>query len=106
MCSSPPVPRKVRRARHPLPVDGIDLRYDISGDGPALVLLHGSVLTRAIWRGLGYLAPLIAEHTVIRIDLAAMGSPEPRMTPAPTPRRCSSPICSPCSTPRAWAGRR
>ena len=57
----------------PSPVDGIDLRYDISGDGPALVLLHGSVLTRAIWRGLGYLAPLIAEHTVIRIDLRGHG---------------------------------
>ncbi|MEE1618348.1 alpha/beta fold hydrolase [Brachybacterium sp. J153] len=57
----------------PSPVDGIDLRYDVSGDGPALVLLHGSVLSRAIWRGLGYLAPLAAEHTVIRVDLRGHG---------------------------------
>jgi len=58
----------------PSPVDGVDLRYDTSGEGPPLVLLHGSVLSRAIWRGLGYLAPLAAEHTVIRIDLRGHGS--------------------------------
>ena len=57
----------------PSPVDGIDLRYDVSGEGPALMLLHGSVLSRAIWRGLGYLAPLAAEHTVIRVDLRGHG---------------------------------
>lgn len=57
----------------PSPVDGTSLRYDFSGDGPALVLLHGSVLSRAIWRGLGYLAPLAAEHTVIRMDLRGHG---------------------------------
>lgn len=49
----------------PSPLDGIPLRYDTSGSGPPRVLLHGSVLSRAIWRGLGYLAPLAAEHTVI-----------------------------------------
>ena len=57
----------------PSPVDGTPLRYDVSGDGPPLVLLHGSVLSRAIWRGLGYLAPLAAEHTVIRVDVRGHG---------------------------------
>ena len=57
----------------PSPADGTSLRYDVSGSGPALVLLHGSVLSRAIWRGLGYLAPLTAEHTVIRVDLRGHG---------------------------------
>ncbi|MDN5898972.1 MAG: alpha/beta hydrolase [Brachybacterium sp.] len=57
----------------PSPVDAIDLRYDVSGSGPALVLLHGSVLSRAIWRGLGYLEPLSAEHTVVRVDLRGHG---------------------------------
>ena len=57
----------------PSPVDGTPLRYDVSGDGPPLVLLHGSVLSRAIWRGLGYLAPLAAEHTVLRLDLRGHG---------------------------------
>lgn len=55
------------------PVDGVPLRADLSGSGSALVLLHGSVLSRAIWRGLGYLGPLTAEHTVIRIDLRGHG---------------------------------
>lgn len=57
----------------PSPVDGVDLRYDRSGEGSSVVLLHGSVLSRAIWRGLGYLAPLAAEHTVIRVDLRGHG---------------------------------
>ena len=57
----------------PSPVDGIDLHYDVTGSGPALVLLHGSVLSRAIWRGLGYLGPLAQEHTVIRVDLRGHG---------------------------------
>lgn len=55
------------------PADGVPLRYDVSGSGPPLVLLHGSVLTRAIWRGLGYLEPLSAEHTVVRVDLRGHG---------------------------------
>lgn len=57
----------------PSPVDGIDLRYDVSGAGSPVVLLHGSVLSRAIWRGLGYLEPLAAEHTVVRMDLRGHG---------------------------------
>lgn len=55
------------------PIDGTELRYDVTGEGQALVLLHGSVLSRAIWRGLGYLRPLAAEHTVIRMDLRGHG---------------------------------
>lgn len=57
----------------PSPVDGVDLRYDVSGSGSPVVLLHGSVLSRAIWRGLGYLDPLAAAHTVIRIDFRGHG---------------------------------
>ena len=57
----------------PSPADGIDLRYDVAGSGPPLVLMHGSVLSRAIWRGLGYLGPLADSHTVIRMDLRGHG---------------------------------
>lgn len=53
--------------------DGLQLAYDRRGDGPALVLLHGSLLSRAIWRGLGYLAPLAQHHTVLRVDLRGHG---------------------------------
>lgn len=58
------------------PVDGVRLAYDVTAadrDGVPVVLLHGSVLTRAIWRGLGYLAPLAAEHPVLRMDLRGHG---------------------------------
>lgn len=55
------------------PADGVELRFDVVGSGPPLVLLHGSVLTRAIWRGLGYLGPLSEIRTVIRMDLRGHG---------------------------------
>lgn len=55
------------------PVDGTELVYDVRGAGRPVVLLHGSVLSRAIWRGLGYLGPLAAEHTVVRMDLRGHG---------------------------------
>lgn len=56
------------------PVDQTPLRYDVSGEGPVLVLLHGSVLSRAIWRGLGYLDLLTAQRTVVRLDIRGHGS--------------------------------
>lgn len=62
------------------PIDGTELAFDVSpvpsGSGPSgvpVVMLHGSVLSRAIWRGQGYLAPLTAEHPVLRLDLRGHG---------------------------------
>lgn len=66
--------------RVPSPVDGTELVYDVArGEGCApdavpVVLLHGSVLTRAIWRGLGYLGALGAERPVLRVDLRGHGA--------------------------------
>ncbi|MDN5756563.1 MAG: alpha/beta fold hydrolase [Arthrobacter sp.] len=54
------------------PRDGSTISYDISGQGPAIVLLHGSALSRAIWRGLGYVKGLEG-FTVVRIDLRGHG---------------------------------
>lgn len=76
----------------PSPADGVMLRYDIARhDDPArgtVVLLHGSVLSRAIWRGLGYLAPLAQEHTVVRLDLRGHGmSGAPHEAAAYAPER-------------------
>lgn len=53
--------------------DGTRIAYDVSGEGPAVVLLHGSALSRAIWRGLGYVAALSGGHTVVRIDARGHG---------------------------------
>lgn len=59
----------------PSPVDATPLAYDVTagGDGVPVLLLHGSVLTRAIWRGLGYLGPLSQGRPVIRMDLRGHG---------------------------------
>ncbi|WP_369044777.1 alpha/beta fold hydrolase [Sinomonas sp. P10A9] len=54
------------------PADGTEISYDAAGSGPAVVLLHGSALSRAIWRGLGYVKALDG-FTVVRIDLRGHG---------------------------------
>lgn len=54
------------------PLDGTTISYDVTGEGPAVVLLHGSALSRAIWRGLGYVKALQG-FTVVRIDLRGHG---------------------------------
>jgi len=51
------------------------LHYDISGTGPAVVLLHGFPQTRAMWRKV---TPLLEGRTVICPDLRGYGaSPKP-----------------------------
>lgn len=57
-------------ARNPL--DGTTISYDATGEGPAVILLHGSALSRAIWRGLGYVKALDG-FRVVRIDLRGHG---------------------------------
>ncbi|UEJ81242.1 alpha/beta hydrolase [Brachybacterium halotolerans subsp. kimchii] len=57
----------------PSPADGARIAYDVTGSGPAAVLLHGSVLSRAIWRAYGYVDALKSDRTVIRIDLRGHG---------------------------------
>lgn len=54
------------------PSDGTKLAYDVSGEGPGVLLLHGSALSRAIWRGLGYMRALEG-FTVVRMDLRGHG---------------------------------
>lgn len=55
------------------PIDGTRISFDATGEGPAVVLLHGSALSRAIWRGLGYVGALADAHTLVRIDLRGHG---------------------------------
>jgi pimeloyl-ACP methyl ester carboxylesterase len=55
------------------PIDGTLISYDVRGDGPPLVLVHGSGLSRSIWRGFGYTAALRDEYRVIALDLRGHG---------------------------------
>ncbi|MDO9395892.1 MAG: alpha/beta fold hydrolase [Herbiconiux sp.] len=55
------------------PVDGTRIAYRTTGQGTPVVLLHGTALSQAIWRGFGYLRSLGATHRVITLDLRGHG---------------------------------
>ncbi|NLE78285.1 MAG: alpha/beta fold hydrolase [Rhodococcus sp.] len=58
------------------PVDGTAVAYETIGSGPPLVLLHGTALSRAIWRGFGYVRSLRDSHRLILVDLRGHGRSE------------------------------
>ena len=55
--------------------DGIKIAYDISGSGPALILLHGGggLYDRSMWHKIGYIKRLADHFTVINIDIRGNG---------------------------------
>jgi len=53
--------------------DGQRLAYDVSGGGPAIVLLHGGGGNRREWHDAGYVERLQGEFTVISVDLRGHG---------------------------------
>ncbi|MFC5742938.1 alpha/beta hydrolase [Dyella tabacisoli] len=53
--------------------DGCRIAYDITGSGPAIVLLHGGAQSRKIWHSLGYVSRLLADYTVLTVDLRGHG---------------------------------
>jgi pimeloyl-ACP methyl ester carboxylesterase len=53
--------------------DGTRIAYEVSGTGPALLLLHGGGQTRASWAERGYVDRLAKKFTVIRPDLRGNG---------------------------------
>nr|BFF13055.1 hypothetical protein GCM10025699_43580 [Microbacterium flavescens] len=61
------------RAHANNPVDGTEIAYEVDGDGPPLVLVHGSGLSRGTWRGLGYLRDLQRDFTVVALDMRGHG---------------------------------
>lgn len=56
------------------PVDANTIHFDASAlPSPPVLLLHGSALSRSIWRGLGYVRALEPEFSTIRMDLRGHG---------------------------------
>lgn len=55
------------------PRDGVELRWDAVGKGTPLLLVHGSALSKAIWRGFGYTRAFQHSHRVITMDLRGHG---------------------------------
>jgi len=63
-------------------VDGTRIAYDVTGSGPALVLLHGAGNTRRDWHQLGYVDRLKDDFTVIAVDLRGAGESDRPLDPA------------------------
>ena len=53
--------------------DGFRIAYDLVGDGPPLLLFHGSLASSAAWRALGYVDALSVAHQLILIDARGHG---------------------------------
>ena len=63
--------------------DGISISYDVAGEGPPVLLLHGFPQSRVMWDRIG--ADLQREFTVVRADLRGYGAsskPRPEGDPA------------------------
>ena len=53
--------------------DGFRVAYDLVGDGPPLLLFHGSLASCKAWRALGYVDALSVAHQLILIDARGHG---------------------------------
>lgn len=53
--------------------DGTKLAYEVTGSGPALLLVHGGGQNRRSWNQLGYVDRLAKRFTVITMDLRGTG---------------------------------
>jgi pimeloyl-ACP methyl ester carboxylesterase len=54
-------------------VDGTRIAYDVTGHGPAVMLLHGAGKTRRDWHKLGYVERLKDAFSVITVDIRGAG---------------------------------
>ncbi|WP_394942162.1 alpha/beta fold hydrolase [Psychromicrobium sp. YIM B11713] len=63
------------------PQDGVALAWEEHGnpEGEPLLLVHGSALSKAVWRGMGYLRALGPKYRLLTMDLRGHGrSGKPR----------------------------
>src|SRR5262249_24229930 len=60
--------------------DGTRIAYDVTGAGPALILLHGGGGNRHDWHEAGYVARLSSAFTVIAIDQRGSGESDKPLT--------------------------
>jgi pimeloyl-ACP methyl ester carboxylesterase len=53
--------------------EGIRIVYDVIGDGPPLVLLHGATLDGSVWSRAGYVDDLKTDYRLVIVDLRGHG---------------------------------
>ncbi|WP_424809728.1 alpha/beta fold hydrolase [Rhodococcus sp. 27YEA15] len=58
------------------PVDGTRIAYQVIGDGPPLLMVHGTALSHVIWRGFGYVKALQDHYRLILVDVRGHGRSE------------------------------
>lgn len=59
--------------RYVTSADGTRIAFDVTGSGPALMLLHGGGQNRRIWHEAGYVERLARDFTVITVDIRGNG---------------------------------
>lgn len=64
------------RAQFVTSQDGTRIAYDVTGSGPALMLLHGAGKSRKDWHKVGYVERLKKDFTVITVDIRGTGESE------------------------------
>lgn len=64
---------------HRVQSQGIEIAFEVTGEGPAVVLGHSFLCSGAMWRE--QVGPLAAEHTVINIDARGHGESGPITVP-------------------------
>jgi pimeloyl-ACP methyl ester carboxylesterase len=62
--------------------DGYRIAYDVTGRGPAIMLLHGGGHTRRHWHEAGYVDRLKSAYTVIGVDIRGNGDSDKPVEPA------------------------
>ncbi len=61
--------------------DGTCIAYDVTGEGSALMLLHGGGHSRQNWHDVGYVERLKNDYKVITIDIRGNGESDKRIDP-------------------------
>jgi pimeloyl-ACP methyl ester carboxylesterase len=79
--SNAPTEKAAPKALFATSGDGTKIAYEVTGSGPALLLVHGGGQTRASWKQQGYVDRLSKRFTVISMDLRGAGDSDKPMRP-------------------------
>lgn len=61
---------------------GARIHYEVCGDGPPLILLHGSLMDARSWELAGYIEALSGDHMLVTLDCRGAGQSDKPTDPA------------------------